>query len=388
MKGFVDRFDTTIAGWAYDPEQPNQPIEISVSSDGIEIYRCTADLFRSDLLPALGSGGHGFSFDPENIIQISGKMTLTIEAHGTTSLLLLEDEWIPRKIVGEGQDGWLFLQNDSNDVNERMAGLVGNDMPRIRESAMTFVTRDVMLASLGIAYQAVIIPEKNVVCQKYWPEMIVSPDRPAPTIIRRAKELGCRILYPIENFLENPENFFFKTDTHLNTNGYDRLLDFLSIEMPLFFERSLRAPRKENLSFIGDLGNKLFPKRTEVTHEFVFPASTDYEIVWDSVEKALETGETLRGTTIFVKNRLAPTSRLLLFGTSTGHHFLPSVSQYFKEILFVWENTFDYELIATFKPDCVLWLAAERFLPSACNDMYGLPDTFDEIIRRLKNGSI
>ena len=388
MKGFVDRFDTTIAGWAYDPEQPNLPVEISVSNGATEIYRCTADLFRSDLLPALGSGGHGFSFDPENITQISGQMTLTIEAHGTTSLLLLKDEWVPRKIVGEGLDGWLFLQNDSNDVNERMAGLVGNEISRIKESAMTFATRDVMLSALGIAYQAIVIPEKNVVCQEYWPGMQVSPDRPAPTIVKRAADLGCRILYPIKNFLTNPQKFFFKTDTHLNTNGYDKLLDVLSIEMPEFFGSSLPAPREENLSFSGDLGSKLSPNRTEITNEFVFPASSDHEVVWDTVENALEAGETLRGTTIFVRNKSAPVKRLLLFGTSSAHHFLPSVSQYFNEVLFIWENTFDYELIRLFNPHCVLWLAAERFLPTACNDMYGLPDTLENFLKNAKNGLI
>lgn len=388
MKGFVDRFDTTIAGWAYDPEQPNLPVEISVSDGATEIYRCTAGLFRSDLLPALGSGDHGFSFDPENITQISGQTTLTIEAHGTSSLLLLKDEWVPRKIVGEGLDGWLFLQNDSNDVNERMAGLVGNEISKIKESAMTFATRDVMLSALGIAYQAIIIPEKNVICQIYWPEMIVSPDRPAPTIVKQASDLGCRILYPIENFLKNPQNLFFKTDTHLNTNGYDQLLETLSIEMPNFFGKFLHAPRQENLSFTGDLGRKLLPNRTEATDEFIFPASADYEIVWDTVENALETGETLRGTTIFVRNKSAPANRLLLFGTSSGHHSLPSISQYFSETLFVWENTFDYELIRAFNPTCVLWLAAERFLPTACNDMYGLPDTLELFRKNVKNGLI
>lgn len=388
MKGFVDRFDTTIAGWAYDPEQPNQPVEISVSNGETEIYRCTADLFRSDLLPALGSGGHGFSFDPENITQISGQMTLTIEAHGTTSLILLKDEWVPRKIVGEGLDDWLFLQNDSNDVNQRMAGLVGNEISRIKESAMTFATRDVMLSAFGVAYQAIIIPEKNVVCQEYWPGMTVSPDRPAPLIVKQAANLGCRILYPIEDFSKNPQNFFFKTDTHLNTNGYDKLLDVLSTKMPKFFGSSLYAPRKENHSFSGDLGSKLLPNRTEVTNEFIFPASADYEIVWDKVENALKAGETLRGTTIFVRNKSTPVNRLLLFGTSSGHHFLPSVSQYFHETLFVWENTFDYDLIRAFNPNCVLWLAAERFLPTACNDMYGLPDTLEEYVRNVKNGLI
>jgi hypothetical protein len=375
MRGYVDRFNTTIAGWAFDPERPDQPVEISVSHGAHELYRCKADLFRSDLVPVLGSGNHGFSFDPANIDSIADKSVLTIRAHGTQSMLLKEEQWIRQSIVAEGSDGWLFLQNDSNDVNRRMAGLVGNDVARINETAMSFVMREAMLSRFGIDYRAIIIPEKNVICARYWPQMQVSEARPVPRIIAQAASFGSRVLYPAASMLQDPDKYYLKTDTHMSADGCEHILSVLQPELPELFGGIFPAPRRENAIFCGDLGSKLKPPKTEATAEFCLPCCGMQEVLVDQVSTALKSGSALRGCAKFVRNAAAQRRKLLLFGTSSAYHFLPVVAQLFSEVLFVWENTFDYSLIKRFEPDCVLWLVTERFLPTGCNDMLGLPDT-------------
>lgn len=375
MKGYVDRFDTTIAGWAFDPQLPNQPVEITISHGSEELYRCTADLFRSDLVPVAGSGNHGFSFDPQNINGFNRNMVLTVRAHGTDVILLKEDNWAYKSVVAEGSDGWLFLQNDSNYVNERMAGLVANETSRINETAMTFVARSAILEKLGIAYCSIIVPEKNVVCAQYWTEMQVSEVRPVPRIIAQANMFGCEILYPITEFLRDPSKFFLKTDTHLTADGYDHLLTMLTKRLPSFFDGASHVSRERNPNFCGDLGVKLSPPCTESVDEFVFPSNPGQIIAIDQVNEAFSANRSLRGSVIYVTNDIPTKRRLLIHGTSTGFHFLPCIAQYFSETLFIWENTFDYQLIREFRPDCVVWLAAERFLPTGCNDMFGLPET-------------
>jgi hypothetical protein len=65
--GWVDAANCQqIAGWAWDPKTPNQPIEIEIydlSDDGTEevLLRTLAGLYRPDLPPALGDNGiHAF----------------------------------------------------------------------------------------------------------------------------------------------------------------------------------------------------------------------------------------------------------------------------------------------------------------------------------------
>jgi len=383
MRGNVDRFDATIAGWAFDSSQPDQAVEITVSHGERELYRCKADLFRSDLVPVLGSGNHGFSFDPANIEGIADGMVLVVQALGSSSFVMKEEAWVSQNIVAEGVGGWLFLQNDSNDVMRRMAGLVANAVTKINETAMSFVTREAMMAKFGIPYRAVIIPEKNVACAQFCSLIEVSDSRPVPRILEQARSFGCDILYPLEGLLGDPGNFYLKTDTHMNANGYEYILAVLKSEMPDYFGLEVVTPREENEAFCGDLGSKLLPKRTEATEQFKFPADTHQRFVINEVAHALSSGSTLRGSAILVANDLAPRRKLLMFGTSTAYHFLPVVAQFFSEVLFIWENTFDYALIQRFAPDCVLWLAAERFLPTGCNDMLGLPDTLAFLSEKL-----
>ena len=54
---------TTIAGWAWDPAQPNSPVNVDILANSVVIATIPADQFRQDLLNAgKGNGVHGFSF--------------------------------------------------------------------------------------------------------------------------------------------------------------------------------------------------------------------------------------------------------------------------------------------------------------------------------------
>jgi GT2 family glycosyltransferase/glycosyltransferase involved in cell wall biosynthesis len=61
--GNIDRIDyDEISGWAWDPERPNESIDIEILDDGEVVLQIPADQFRADLVDAgTGSGRHGFS---------------------------------------------------------------------------------------------------------------------------------------------------------------------------------------------------------------------------------------------------------------------------------------------------------------------------------------
>ena len=86
-EGYVDLASCDeIAGWAWDPKAPDQPINIeiySVGEDGSEtlLTRTTADIFRSDLPPVLGDNGeHGYSIPTSDVLPDDEPYTLHIYA--------------------------------------------------------------------------------------------------------------------------------------------------------------------------------------------------------------------------------------------------------------------------------------------------------------------
>lgn len=62
LEGVVDRItDSEIGGWAFDPDAPDQPVEIQVLIGGTEHCRLPASEFREDLkIAGKGNGAHGF----------------------------------------------------------------------------------------------------------------------------------------------------------------------------------------------------------------------------------------------------------------------------------------------------------------------------------------
>lgn len=86
-EGFHDIADCNIiAGWAWDANQPNTPINVDVHIDGhpfVDI-QAPANQFRQDLLNAgKGNGVHGFSFPTPNSLKNGMPHTIRITFSGT-----------------------------------------------------------------------------------------------------------------------------------------------------------------------------------------------------------------------------------------------------------------------------------------------------------------
>lgn len=384
IHGYVDRFDTTIAGWALDHEAPDEVLEISVERAGVEIYRCTADLHRGDLASVSASVNHGFSFDPASIDDFNIDAVLDVFAHGRTKHLLGGGYWVRRKVVVEGLEGWLFLDNDSNHVNQRIAAEIDVSDDVIQQTALLFATRQAMLKVLDIPYQAFVMPEKNVVCQKYFPDLIVSDHRPVPLIAEAAKNFGSSFIYPVESFTTNPEKYFTRVDTHAGVEGYRLAFELIKAALPTLFEVSTTLADIENLEFTGDLGAKMWPPRTEKVNEVHLPNDEQFYYRRNEVINLFQSGSTLRGEVVSIHNANAQEKKLLIFGTSSAFYGLPLFSACFRETIFVWENTFDYNIIKKFSPDCVLWIATERFLPTSCDDIRGLPAALSTVSKIIE----
>jgi hypothetical protein len=65
LQGSVDYLSPSrVAGWVWDPDNPDARLQISIEVDGTEVGSVVADRFRSDLLAAgKGDGAHGFNIE-------------------------------------------------------------------------------------------------------------------------------------------------------------------------------------------------------------------------------------------------------------------------------------------------------------------------------------
>ena len=91
-EGYVDAMSCReIAGWAWDPKAPNQPVEVefyALGEDGTKtlLASTTADLPREDLPPVLGDNGeHGYFMDPADVLPDGKQYTIRVEAVNTVA---------------------------------------------------------------------------------------------------------------------------------------------------------------------------------------------------------------------------------------------------------------------------------------------------------------
>ncbi len=58
---------STLEGWAWDPDVPNTSINLNIYKDGVFVTTINAGNYRNDLVPAYGTGYHGFIYSiPSN----------------------------------------------------------------------------------------------------------------------------------------------------------------------------------------------------------------------------------------------------------------------------------------------------------------------------------
>jgi hypothetical protein len=71
-----------------------------------------------------------------------------------------------------GQDGWLFLQNDTNDVVGQHTGRVGLSRRRRRAWAGALTARCELASELGFIWLCSIVPYKEAVCAEDLPDHV------------------------------------------------------------------------------------------------------------------------------------------------------------------------------------------------------------------------
>lgn len=413
--------DGRAIGWAWDPERPEEALEVAVLVDGREVGVGLADIERKALAAAgMGEGRYGFDVAlPEELGGDSSHMIRVTAGSGRLPVLPIESfETIARRAGGAwsqttfvpdglagfkapfvpeeeppldpgeaalvGREDWLFLRDDANLTLDQLTGatlLSAEDADRL---AQLVASRHRSLRNLGVPYLSAVAPMKERLYENLLPEgLSLPPGSPVEQVNRalRHKSDG-EILDLLPTLREGMDGgkMFPRTAGTWNDLGaflaYRELMRearkrVISLGDPLPHDE-LEMVRREG--FRGDLAEK--PKFAFSGGEFVAEAG---DAEWEEeIEVAAFSGRSLRMPApehLEVTPGRAPhlyeiaaepqLPRAVLLGDAYCLPLIPLLAEHFSRFVFLWTPDPPLEAIELELPDIVIHVISERLLVDA-----------------------
>ncbi len=263
-------------------------------------------------------------------------------------------ETMPRKVL-EGEQGWLYLDNDKNDS-------VGQYTGATRLSATAQAAWSGMLAGItalaaetGFRHVQLLAPSKESVYDDWYPHRAArAAERPTETLLA-AVPPGAQLIYPVAELKAAPRmRVYDKGDTHWNDYGA-----FVAAKVTLASTGHAEALDEAAYEFreapsSGDLDSKLEPRRRE-PRITAHPRGPQPQLLFDSELKN-------RGRTLVYSNPAAPHGSMLLFGDSFGWNLALFFGQVFRRFVFIHSTSPDRSVIQHERPDVVVTECTERFV--------------------------
>jgi hypothetical protein len=397
-----------IQGWVI-----GQPAAVSYleALDGEKVIaRVPVDQRRPDVAEARpdleGADVSGFRFDVEPAQPGAGKLVVraTFEDGSEAALGAVEVEveesmrskvgggWFgrrqrrrPERVVWKtqvqeeafkvlpGKNGWLFLQNDSNDVIGQHTGRVAYDDDVRRSWATVLARRRNAARATGATWLLAIVPDKEAVYAEQLPaEVVPAPRRPIHELLEVAEYAQAPTLYLLDALQEaKPEaELFPKTDTHWNYRGayvgFQAICDHLRREgvAPEPFDAEAIEWASEIVQ--GDLGSKLAEPAESGRLVPKIPA-VHSSLVYDNEVNN-------HGRVKIFERPLPDAPTCVVFGESFAEALLIFLRESFRRLVFVHTSMFVDEIVEQEQPDVVLSIPIERFL-------IRVPDDTDALMR-------
>ena len=263
--------------------------------------------------------------------------------------------------VVRGKEGWLFLDNDSNEFMKQHRGELLFTDEQLAQWRALLEARIAWLKGRGVPYHFMVAPNPHSV----YPDMLpfdVAPGtiRPVIQLIDYLKQTGseAKLLYPLDRLVEARDRpVFTQTNTHWTDLGaflaYEALLDEIGDEAPV------RRLTSSDLWFhetvhTGDLGAKLDPSASSL-HLYAMPAQPVGKMTSDN-------RVFLNGHRIEYECPEAGASVCLVLGDSFAHAMLPFLCESFGRLVFAHITTLDQQLVTQVEADIVVSVMNERYI--------------------------
>lgn len=263
-----------------------------------------------------------------------------------------------------GRNNRLFLHFDMNQVLPQHLGELLLSDTDVEKWCDTIEARTTYCAERGIPYGIIFAPDTHAVYPEDLAELDNRPGiRPMLQLLNAYK--GDSVFYPIDSLkaARDVGEVCHVTDSHWTGFGaYTAYRDVMR-QMPVDLRILGDNPNDVRIfdkMLVGDLGNKFTPHRTGRYTECAANASKTKKI-WNN-------GVTNRGHMSFWTGNPTDMPRGLLLTDSYGWKFQRFMAESFSSLFVVHSPLLEKEAIERFKPDVVISLLAERFVPKVPGD--------------------
>jgi hypothetical protein len=291
------------------------------------------------------------------------------------------------------EKGWLFLINDANDFLRYQFGLKRLSDIDLECAVSVVKGRMEQLATQGIAFINVIVPEKSVVYREYLPVAFETLTEAACRPAERLAEAIPETVHYLSDYLKDLRGYgllYFRGDTHANWLGSYFVYRYIAEQMNRMMLAIGRVAKSSILQplplarlmmtvadYDGDLGVQLLDKHIQEyksVWKFLQPAQgferllryhlPDTALSTSPVEVPVEYQLLGKERPILVrehKHRSLP--KAVIFRDSTADFLIELLAEHFSRSVFIWHKGLVYEdVIAREQPDVVIHLSAERFV--------------------------
>lgn len=281
----------------------------------------------------------------------------------------------------KGEDGWLFLADDTNDVIGQHTGRVKLGRRGRRAWRRVLSARVAAARELGVTWHTLVAPDKEAVYAEFLPDAVQpAARRPVHEFLGVAATAGAEVSYPLPELRDARAEMlvYRQADTRWTDFGaytcYSALcreLRSAGIELPALPREQL-AWRREAAR--DDLGGKLDPQWQGWELKAIVPNRPT--LVFDN--QVLTHGRVV----IYESRSSGPVG--LVFGESFAASVIQFLSHSFRRVVYVHSSMWIREIVEVESPDVVVSLPLERFLIRVPTDggLESLRRTIEEKVSR------
>jgi GT2 family glycosyltransferase len=399
IEALPDERGLIVYGWAFAKDRQAVAVEL-VDEAGLVLGEAPIGLERPDVVHGVGEvpGAlrSGFMLRLEPRRPGRERLTLRVVCEGGQSESLgafaasagtadgssAEDGpgWLcscespDRDRVVVGQEGWLFLQEDSNDALGQHTGQV-KFSPEDKQALAALLRERREVVEVGDAiWLTAVVPDKEAVYAEFLPPEIVPVERrPVHDFLEIAESVGAPAIYLLDDLraAKGEGDLYMRTDTHWNHRG--AFVAYRAVCRELAAQGlDLEVLDPGAIGWIeqpvqGDLGSKLYPEIAE--GKDVFP------VLDGEVRGVLTYDNRVRNHGMVVVHEQRERVDLptcLVFGESFAPLLVNFLKESFGRATFVHTSMLVAELVERLRPDVVLSVPTERFLISIPDDAEAL----------------
>lgn len=276
--------------------------------------------------------------------------------------------------VVRGRDQFLFLGGGSHNPLAYASGEKPVSMESVNRFWQNIQGRSRFSKQRGIAYKHIIIPDKHLICEDYFPEEI--RQRVADSYLSSdtiSTDMKTRVVYPLAELAADSQVNCLRVDTHLSVIGSAVCLASISNSL---HDDQYKLFAGENVDIIdivknaaipgnkkqGDLGSKLDPPAFE--SPLTLPADPDVVFYTNGYSG----GNNGICDLYFNRRFIISGHRVIVFGDSYGRQFSRILARFTGQVSFFRTPHMHDELVNGIKPDIIITQNAERYLSNVRSD--------------------